>query len=300
MLRALLIIVCSVVVYMLLLGVDHRGIAQSRKAESLEVAVRVERGIEYSGHPLSHLVNLQSWEISGLPSLESLSPFQRQEVAQKELRAAIKAWKPNSTRYSLGQIYSFLGFSECKLANLFRTQVEPSDRTKYDRLSKIYFAGAANSYRKAIKHSSYDLRYQFAVQLVRCETSSGDAKRAFDSLLELDRLNLKPSLNRDFELLRIRGDLFWEAGKLEEAARAYEEWISKGSTEAVIRPGGEIYHRLLNLKSRTGRPRNFVPLDDFVSLFEQTGSNAGQQVLFWTALLHENNLRRLQSRRYTF
>ena len=232
--------------------------AQESASDVLGVNNWIERGIEYSGNPLSHLVNLQSWEVKGLPPLDEIGPIERQHVAQKEFLRALRHWNANEANFSLDQVYAFLAFSHCRLAVAYQIQHENFANAKIRTLAVSNFEKAASAYRKAISNADENTKYQYAIELVECEVSSGDLNKSLETIKKLERLNLKPDRGEDYGLLRIKADLLWTLSRIEESAVVYEEWIGKGGTDLVFSPTSIIHQRLLYLKSKTGRPKNFV------------------------------------------
>jgi hypothetical protein len=237
-------------------GIPGSTYAQKTKKSDLGIDVRIDRGLVFANHPLSHLISLQSWEVEGLPDQRRITEIEKLKVAERELMSVLPAWSKQKSSYSLGQVFSFLGFVRCKLASKYLRDSEIKKSAGLTKLADLYFAKAEDSYRKAVDTATSDLKYTFASTLVECAVSSGNLRKALLIIRELEDANVSPPQGEDFRIIRLKADIFWTMGRILDSALAYEKWIAKGGDDAFS-PTSLIYQRLIYLKRNTGHPENF-------------------------------------------
>lgn len=217
----------------------------------------VERGLVLSRHGLSHLISLQSWELEGLPSIETLSEEKRQALAVKELNHALLRQK-ELVDYSLYQVQNFLGRAYMLLGTELLRQNERLEKkkTSLDKASRYYFSKSVFHYRLALQNAPETFKYSFVEDLVRTAIASGDLNKALAFIEEFERGQIKPNPNSDHALLRMKAEIYLIMGRHEEAGLVYEEWIRRGNIQSFLSVNSAVYCRLYDLLHKTGHPQN--------------------------------------------
>jgi len=236
---------------------EGSGIVNQAPIGTLSPDLRVDRGLVLSGHNLSHLISLQTWELAGLPKLDRLSNEAKLKLAIQEFRAAINQ-RNKLEGYTLGQVYAFMGRTFMLLGSTLQTQSEQSSRRSETlrKQARTYFEQSFRHYRLALSYLPEDITYSIAEDLVQATITSGDLNRALTVIDELERKKLKPNPTGDYGLLRFKADIYWIMGRYADAGLAYEEWIRRGNAEPTLSPPSLIYERLAYLKKEIGHPNN--------------------------------------------
>ena len=255
-----LILICSVFLFSTPLG-QTRGLVERNIMELQDqddATSKIDRALIISQHPLSHLIFNKDNVISDISALDKIPKEQRLRRAIEELSSALE----NSSKikgYSVGQVYSFLGYSYTQLGiELYRHEEKstPSKKKELKIESDQSFQKGIESYRLAISNSSNDLKYKTAVDLIQAIIASGDLNRALDEIESLSQQRISPPPKNDHALIRMKADIYWIRGMELESALTYEEWINQANTESQIRRGSTLYERLIYLKMKTKHLQN--------------------------------------------
>jgi len=218
----------------------------------------VDRGLILSGHPLSHLVFSGGWRKLGLPNPDSLSSEAKLRLAIQEFNAALER-KDDLQGYSDDQVHAFLGYAYTSLGTELQRQMEKASDKSGDlkNQSQEIFSQGFSHYRLALISLPADLKYKIAIELAQAVITSGDLNQAIKVINDLEQQQLGPNPGSDHALVRMKADIYWFMAREMDAALAYEEWIKRGNTSNLLRPGGTLTERLKYLKEKTGRLSDF-------------------------------------------
>jgi len=234
------------------------GVIVNRDASGgISGQLRVQRGLVLSGHPASHQISLQKWEIVDLPPLDTLSEETKLRLAIREFYKALD-FRGNLEGYVSGQVHSYLGWAFMLLGIEMHRQADKlrHKARHFKQASYRSFQSSINHYWLALKQQPESLRYYTAQDLVQAVIASGNLYRALTTIDQIEQIKLKPNPIIDHRLIRMKADIYWIMGRYREAGLVYEEWIKRGKTEPNLSPPSLIYERLAYLKETTGHPNN--------------------------------------------
>lgn len=230
---------------------------KSFRNSSVSATTHVLRGRLLSGQ-LGDINPLQEEDLHGIPPLENLSEESKLQLAIKEFRLAVLN-REGLDGYSLAQVYGYLARTLRLLGMEYQRQAERFQENKKDlslRANKN-FQQSVHTYYLALSSDSGDLKYNFAVEAVRSIVISGDLNSALTSINKFEKSQLKPNSYSDYELLKIKAEIYWMMERYEDAGLAYEKWIARGNVNpANFHSGSVIFDKLRILRDTTGHPNN--------------------------------------------
>lgn len=238
------------------IATQHTQPRVERPASYLSADVRVERGI-FLLYPNEHSINLQEWESIGIPRFDSLTSEKRLRLAITELQIAVSRQRQLKA-YSITQVYSHLGRANTALAQELQRQAESSNRQRKRLADRIWqhFTQGIRFHRAAFQQHKGELKYVFALDLIKAIVSSGNLNLAMETIRDLERENLRPPSYSDYSLIKMKADIYSVLGRHTEAGLTYEEWIRRGKVDSFLVKGNALYEKLQNLQRKTGHPDN--------------------------------------------